>query len=122
MKILVVDDSVFSQKITCNLMKGLLKDAEFVVAGDGEEGLEKYMAIQPDYLFVDLLMPKLDGKELIRLVKEHNSSAKIIVITADVQKNVKEEMEKSDILAFINKPLNEEKAKMISALINGEAL
>jgi hypothetical protein len=31
-------------------------------------------------------------------------------------------MEKFDILAFINKPLNEEKAKMISALINGEAL
>ena len=120
MKILVVDDSVFSQKITCNLMKGLLKDAEFIVAGDGEEGLEKYKAIQPDYLFVDLLMPKIDGKELIRLVKEINSAAKIIVISADVQKNVKEELEKSDILAFINKPLNEDKAKMISALIKGE--
>jgi CheY-like chemotaxis protein len=120
MKILVVDDSVFSQKITCNLMKGLLTDTEFIVAGDGEEGLEKYKAIQPDYLFVDLLMPKLDGKELIRLVKEIDSTAKIIVISADVQKNVREELEKADILAFINKPLNEDKAKLISALIKGE--
>ena len=120
MKILVVDDSVFSQKITCNLMKSVLEDAEFFVAGDGEEGLEKYKSIQPDYLFADLLMPKIDGKELIRLVKELDSAAKIVVISADVQKNVREELEKCNILAFVNKPLNEEKAKMISTLMKGE--
>ncbi|MDD3173958.1 MAG: response regulator [Herbinix sp.] len=117
LKILVVDDSVFSQKITCNLMKGYLSDAEFFFANDGQEGYNKYKEIKPDYIFVDLLMPIIDGKELIKLIKEYDNTAKIIVISADVQKNVREDLEKCNIMTFINKPLNEEKANIIYDLI-----
>lgn len=101
-------------------MKNLLVNAEMFLAKDGEEGLIKYKEMKPDYVLVDLLMPKIDGKELIRLIREYDSAAKIVVISADVQKSVREELEKCNILSFINKPLNEEKAKIIASIIRNE--
>lgn len=120
MKILIIDDSKFSQIITTNLLKKLDENIEFVTANDGEEGFEKYKDIRPDYVMVDLLMPKLNGKELIGLIKEYDEDSKIFVISADVQKNVKEELSSYGLMGFINKPLNEEKAKSIYELIKGD--
>lgn len=117
MKLLVVDDSYFSQRITGDLLKKSIKDSEIYYAGDGEEGFKKYKSISPDYIFIDLLMPKMNGEELIKVLKEYDSNAKIFVVTADVQKSVKNEIEQYNILAFINKPFSAEKAKFISDLI-----
>lgn len=112
-KILIVDDSFFSQKITANLIKKYLDKVEIYFANDGQEGFLKYKEIKPDYTFLDLLMPKVNGKELIKLIKDYNNDKNIIVVSADVQKNVKEEIESYNIMSFVNKPFNEEKAQLI---------
>jgi len=119
-KILIVDDSVFSQKVNAQYIKLFLKDAEITFANDGLEGLERYKALQPDYVFLDLLMPKLHGRELLNLIKQYDHDAKIVVVSADIQKNVREEINQYDILQFINKPFNEEKAKVICELIRND--
>lgn len=116
-KVLIVDDSIFSQKITANLIGKLLDDIEISFANDGEEGFIKYKNIKPDYTFLDLLMPKLDGKELLKLIKKFNNDAKVFIVSADVQKSVKAEMEAYNIMAFINKPFNEEKAQLVCEII-----
>ena len=119
-KILIVDDSNFSQKVAANLIKRFLDNAEISFANDGQEGFEKYKEIKPDYVFLDLLMPKVNGIELIKLIREHDNNAKIIVLSADVQKNVREEVESYKIISFINKPFNEEKAKLICEMIRND--
>jgi two-component system chemotaxis response regulator CheY len=111
MRVLIVDDSNFSQMVITKLIEKYLDDIECYFANDGEQGLKKYKEIKPDYVIVDLLMPKLNGGELIKLIKEYDKMAKIIVVSADVQKTVKEEMREHDIMTFINKPINDEKAK-----------
>ncbi|WP_026894025.1 response regulator transcription factor [Clostridiisalibacter paucivorans] len=120
MKILIVDDSIFSQKITGTLLKKEIKDVELYFAADGEEGFKKFRLIDPDYVFVDLLMPRMNGKELTKAIKEYDSEAKIIILSADVQKSVKIEMEEYNIISFINKPFNEEKAKEIIKVIKDD--
>ena len=55
MDILIIDDSTFSQRILGNLIAKNLDDVNTYFAKDGEEGLEKYKEIKPDYTFVDLL-------------------------------------------------------------------
>lgn len=90
-------------------------------AQDGEEGLEMYQVIQPEYIFVDLLMPKCNGYELIKLIKNCDNNAKIIVVSADVQKSIKEEMKGLGVILFINKPFNAEKAKLVADIMrNGK--
>ncbi|MGI6728314.1 MAG: response regulator [Anaerovoracaceae bacterium] len=113
MKILIVDDSIFSQKISAKFIQQYLNNAEIYFSNDGVEGFETYEEKKPDYVFIDLLMPKLNGKDLIKKILDYDTEAKIIVLTADVQKNVKEEIEKYNVLSFINKPFNKEKAKAI---------
>jgi CheY-like chemotaxis protein len=116
-KVLIVDDSVFSQKIAANLIKKYMDDVELSFANDGEEGIELYEKLKPDFIITDLLMPKLSGQELIGFIKAQDESAKIIVISADVQKNIREEVEAFNILAFLNKPLQDEKAQLICNLM-----
>ena len=120
MKLLIVDDSNFTQIITSNLMKKHFKDAEIITAKDGLEGFEKYKETKPDYAFIDLLMPKLGGSELVKMIKEYDEKAKIFVITADVQKSIKKEMEALNIKAFINKPFDEAKAKYVFDIIKDD--
>lgn len=121
MDILIIDDSTFSQRIIGNLIVKNLDDVNTYFAKDGEEGLEKYKEIKPDYTFVDLLMPKLNGDQLIKLINEYDSNAKLIVVSADVQKSIKEEINSYGVMAFINKPFTEEKAKSICEIIrNGK--
>lgn len=117
MKILIVDDSRFSQITTSKLMGNLFENIEIFVAGDGEEGWEKYQELGPDYIFIDLLMPKIDGQTLVKMIKEDNEDAKIFVVSADVQHSVRADMEAYGVKAFINKPFTAEKAQMVADLI-----
>lgn len=110
--VLIVDDSVFSQKVTANLLKKTIPGVAVSFASDGEEGLKKFRALKPDYMFVDLLMPKLSGVELIRAVQKEGGTG-IIVLTADIQKCVRKEIEALDVVAFVNKPLNGEKMRLL---------
>lgn len=112
-KILIVDDSVFSQKVTANILRKYVKEPDIHFAVDGWEGIKKYQELKPDYVFVDLLMPGLDGHSLIKLIQEFDPSANIVVVTADVQNHVREEIEKHHIMTFINKPFTDEKARII---------
>ncbi|WP_313342011.1 response regulator [Sedimentibacter sp.] len=116
-KILIVDDSVFSRKITATLIRKYIDDADIYYAVDGQDGFIKYKEIKPDCVLLDLLMPKVGGVELIGMIKKYDEHAKIIVLSADVQKNVHEEINALNVLYFINKPFNDEKAKLICGLI-----
>ncbi len=118
--ILIVDDSIFSQKITASLLKKYLNNLEISYANDGQEGFIKYQELKPDYIFLDLLMPKIDGFELIKMIKEHDEHAKIIVLSADVQKNVQDEISSYNVISFINKPFKDEKAELICQLIRSK--
>ncbi|MEA4827000.1 MAG: response regulator [Clostridium sp.] len=117
MNILIIDDSAFSQRVIANLIVKYLDNVNTYFANDGEEGLEKFKSIKPNYTFVDLLMPKLNGEELIKQINEYDPNAKIIVVSADVQKSIKEEIDSYGVMAFINKPFTEEKAKSVCEII-----
>lgn len=66
----------------------LLKDAlgeyffSFVVANDGEEGLEKFKKINPDIVITDIMMPNLDGLDMTIRIKKLNENTPIIVLSA----------------------------------------
>lgn len=120
MRILIIDDSKFSQVTTAKLLRSIMPDLEIIFADDGEQGWQKYREHCPEYVLVDLLMPKLDGQTLIKMIKEDNQEANIVVISADVQLSVRQELEEYGIRAFFNKPFSLEKAQAIANLMKGD--
>lgn len=67
-KILVIEDMAqIRQAITAALAKS---GFNVLQASDGKEGLETALAEKPDLLLVDIIIPEIDGIELVRRVRE----------------------------------------------------
>ena len=102
MKILVVDDSMFSRNRVLNAIKG--QGFEIIEASDGVEGFELFQVENPDVVITDLLMPKMNGVELLRTIQETGSKVPVIVITADIQLSSKKLCKDYGAVSFLNKP------------------
>ncbi len=106
-KILIVDDSKFSVKI----LKDILISAGFnaiVEAGNGFEAIELVRHHKPNYIFLDVEMPVMDGLSALPRLLEAYSSAYIIMCTAMGQQNIIEKSIKAGARDYIIKPYKKE--------------
>ncbi|PKM78777.1 MAG: response regulator [Firmicutes bacterium HGW-Firmicutes-15] len=117
MKILIVDDSRFHQNFVVKILNKYLPEGELLLANNGMEGFEMFEKERPAFVLTDLLMPERNGQDLLRLIKACDSNASVIVVSADIQKSTREEVKQLGALAFFNKPLTNETASELIALI-----
>lgn len=83
----------------------------FQVEGMFYNGLEAYEAIinkEPDLLLVDIKMPKMNGLELIKRIKEENHNIKIIILSAYGEFDYAREAIKLGVFGYLLKPLDED--------------
>ncbi|MGE5494856.1 MAG: response regulator transcription factor [Burkholderiales bacterium] len=120
MRILIVDDSSFAQHFTKKVILDAFPHAELIFASSGEQGYEAYINSRPDYVITDLLMPGIGGKAMIERIRKADRMSKIIVLSSDIQRAVKEEIAKLGALYFINKPLTADNGKFLIALLGGK--
>ncbi|MFD0620397.1 response regulator transcription factor [Paenibacillus sp. GCM10027629] len=88
-RILIVDDD---DKIISMLRRGLAFEGyEVMTASNGEQGLNKMMESDPDIVILDVMMPKVDGWEVCRRIREAGSSVPVLMLTAkdDIKDRVK---------------------------------
>lgn len=117
MKILIVDDSIFVRQFVKKYLLDINPSIELDFAASGEEGYDMYLEKHPYLIMTDLLMPGMGGQAFIEKVRNTDKKTKIIVLTADIQKTVKEEIAALKVTAFLNKPINRDSIKFISGLI-----
>ncbi|APO45859.1 response regulator [Paenibacillus sp. FSL H7-0942] len=117
MKVLIVEDSIFVQKLLTKLIVDHIPECEIQIANNGEQGYNLFKEFQPDFITTDLLMPGLNGQEMLRMIRETDSNVKIIILSADIQKTTRDEVEMLGISGFLNKPLTAEKATTMIQLI-----
>lgn len=100
-KVLVVDDEAsIVNIISYNLKK---EGYEVITAEDGETGLDLALSESPDLILLDIMMPKMDGYEVCRKIRE-KSNVPIIMLTAradEVDKVIGLEMGADD---YVTKP------------------
>lgn len=81
-KILIVDDHAVVRK---GIRALLATEDDLEVIGeavDGEQAVALYGQLNPDLLLLDLIMPKVNGIEVIKKIKEDHPGAKILVLTS----------------------------------------
>ncbi len=77
-KVLIVDDSRTVRTSAENMLKAV--GCAVATAGDGFEALAKVADLNPDIIFIDVMMPRLDGYETCVLIKNNRQFSQIPII------------------------------------------
>jgi signal transduction histidine kinase/CheY-like chemotaxis protein len=109
--ILIVEDNIMNQKVIGAMLKSL--GYSFDLANDGYAGYIQAKTRKYDLIFMDLIMPEMDGFESARKILEFDKSALIVAFTADNMPESKKKAELSGIRDFISKPVRIEELKRL---------
>ena len=97
-KILIVEDEFGLQEIFNDIF--LMEGYDVRVSVDGVNGYEVYCQFEPDLVFTDVVMPKMNGLELVKKIREVNPQIKVIYISGFFGiKRLKRELDE-DILKY----------------------
>ncbi len=80
LKVLLVEDE---EKLS-SLLKSAIGDSfySFAISNNGEEGLEKFIQMQPDIIITDIMMPKMTGLEMSAEIRKISKDIPIIILSA----------------------------------------
>ncbi len=118
--VLVVDDN----RITTKLLRRYLEANGFEAAEayDGVECLEKIAARTPDSVVLDVMMPRMDGYETVKRLRENPETARIPVVIVTALNDVANQLKAIESGAddFLSKPIEEKlliaKVKLLTNL------
>lgn len=79
MKYLIIDDNPDIRKMI--VRKVCLENDDFVECSDGEDAVSSYAKFLPDYVLMDIQMPKIDGLIATQIIIEKFPNARVIIIT-----------------------------------------
>jgi DNA-binding NtrC family response regulator len=109
-KILIADDE---PNMIWALKRALTKEGyEVLSVENGEEAVKTFEEQEPDLVILDLKMPKMDGMEALKAIKEINPKVPVMMITAHGTTKVAVEAMKIGALDYILKPFDIEELRM----------
>lgn len=112
-KILIVDDNDLMR----TLLRGILRSEDYPTVSEARNGIVALDAIakdKPDIVFLDVIMPEMDGIETLQNIKERYPDIAVIMITGNPSKENVEESIQTGASGFIVKPFNS--AKVLNTL------
>ena len=117
-KILIVDDEVHIKMLLEQTLEELEDeyDVELFTASDGEEGLAFIRSERPDLVFLDIMMPKMNGYEVCRIVMDDESlgGVKIILLTAKGQEVDRKQGLELGAKMYMTKPFDPDEILKVS--------
>lgn len=116
--ILVVDDSSYARRIH----RRILESGGYAVieATSGMEALERYFLERPELVLLDLSMEDIGGLEVLGKLREMDPGARVVIVSADVQRSTERLAEEGGALAFVGKPVvSEQLLARVGDLLQG---
>lgn len=110
--ILVCDDSTVARKQVVRCLNECVS-AEVMQACNGREALDLLNQHSFDLLCLDLTMPEVDGVKVLETIKEQKIECFVLVISADIQVEMKQRVAKLGAIDFINKPIDKVRLQKI---------
>ena len=120
LKLMIIDDSNI---IRGKISRALTRHNMTVVstAANGEEAMERFKPNPADVITMDLTMPRMDGLECIRKIKQIKPDIKILVVSALADKATAIQALKEGAQGFLCKPFtDDELTEAIDELLTGE--
>ena len=116
---LVVDDSMLIRHSVCRY----LQERGFAVesATNGEEALHILSTVLPDLVITDLMMPKMDGHELIKRLRESPTTAQIPIVVLAGRRSASEAEKQANFVVHKDIEIEAQLTKALNALL-GESV
>ena len=104
--IMIVDDSNYTRRTHRRILES---DGHTVhEASTGMAAIEGYFVYRPDLVLLDLTMEDMGGIEVLDRLRELQADARVIVVSADVQRSTSRLVSDSGALRFLGKPVTAE--------------
>lgn len=108
-RVLITDDSLLQRQMLSAIVKG--EGHEVQTANNGREALEIIQAQPPDCMLLDMLMPEVDGIQVLETLQAQSVTFPIIVLSADIQEWMKTKCLELGAQRFLNKPTKQEELR-----------
>ncbi|MDD2828085.1 MAG: response regulator [Sulfuricurvum sp.] len=106
-RLLIVDD-VEDNRLVLKAICRRLKGFKIYEAVDGLDAVDLCDKIQPHIILMDIMMPRLDGFQASKLIKERYPETVIMAVTAVIDPKMEEKMASIGVAAYIRKPIDKE--------------
>lgn len=104
--IMIVDDSNFTRRTHRRILES---DGHVVhEASGGMSAIESYFVHRPDLVLLDLTMEDMGGLEVLKQLRAMQAEARVIVVSADVQRSTVQMVTDSGAFRFLGKPVTPE--------------
>jgi hypothetical protein len=111
-KILIIDDEPDIRDLLTAILRG--EGYEVVTAADGEEGIARFREEHPDLIISDVRMPKMNGMEVLQIVRGSGSDVEVIILTGHGDEATAISCLRMGACDYIKKPLDDIEALLIS--------
>jgi CheY-like chemotaxis protein len=108
-RVLITDDSLLQRRTLAAIVTDVGHEVD--TACNGQEALEKIRTNTPDCLLLDMLMPVMDGVQVLEQLEAQGVKIPIIVLTADVQEWLKDRCLELGVKIFLNKPVKQDQLR-----------
>lgn len=109
MRILVVEDEVMLRELYAEYLSIADESYDVTIVEDGSQALNELNSVQKGYdlIITDLVMPKVDGTNMVKEIRKTNNDIKIIVVSAVTDPFVKEKLiEQYSVYRYFMKPFS----------------
>jgi DNA-binding NtrC family response regulator len=109
MRVLIVEDDAAARRGLTELVRAWGHEAEG--AADGQEGLERITTYRPSAVLADMVMPRMDGLELLRQVRDQLSDLTFVLITAQGSVESAVSAMKDGAFDYLTKPVDPQRLR-----------
>ncbi len=121
-KVIVIEDQTILRDLICQLVEGYTGMNVIAHSGDGAEGYELCLEHAPDLVILDIMLPNLNGSEVLRRLKAKNPKINILIFSAASSNSMVNRLLKSGVTGYIEKDAGlDELEKAIALVADGRS-
>lgn len=102
-KVIVIEDQTIMRDLICQLVEGYTTMEVIAQSGDGAEGYDLCLKHSPDLVILDVMLPNLNGSEVLRRLKAKNPKINILIFSAASSNTMVNRLLKSGVTGYIEK-------------------
>ncbi len=120
-KVVVIEDQTILRDLICLLLESFPTFKVVGKTGDGLEGFDLCMKLRPDLLVLDVMLPNLNGMEILHRLKSQKPQTRVLVFSALKNSDVVRKLIEAGVDGYLEKDADlEEMEKAINCVANGQ--